>query len=96
MQSRAGAALGELQPVGNAHRIGSGRTASRGRGRVEQGQSDRGGEADTKCYGLTTTGAHCSPALLEGKTKKRWMGGSFLLASSSQCCIELLTGNKLR
>ena len=47
--------LGELQPVGSPGGISSGRTASCGRDLHGEGaESDRGGVAETKRYGLTT------------------------------------------
>lgn len=75
--------------------ISSGRTAyyetdSHGAGK----ESDHGGVADEKCYGLTVAlnPLHCSG----GEGKRRWMEGKcWYFALSSHCSSLLVVGNKL-
>jgi len=60
--------LGELQPVESPCEISWGRTASCGRDLHGAGaESDCGGAAETKHYGLTTAPTPQSPALLRGR-----------------------------
>lgn len=89
IQSRLGAVLGGLQPIGSPLRINSEQMASI-EARVEK---DHGGVSEMEHYGVTAAPTLCSTAQLGGRGRRGsgWIGR---FTVSSHCSNLLLRGSK--